>query len=147
MDCLSLCPFLRRHQMSDSTQEILKVSRLSPGFRENFSYASNAFSTVSSPLISTYLQPGELQHMAGGQALVCGIQLILMVFLPPFPSLPFASLTLSSRAAVRQRRRQPENFSGLLWLTAGKPLGLDERPQPAVTRRGSQAHRCTASDR
>ncbi len=113
-------PFLRRHQMSDSTQEILKVSRLSPGFRENFPYASNTFSTVSFPLISTYLQPGELQHMAGGQALVCGIQLILMVFLPPFPSLPFASLTLSSRAAVRQRRRQPENFSLLLWLTAGR---------------------------
>lgn len=48
-------PFQCQHQMSDMTQEILKVSRLSPGFRENFSFTSNTFSTVYSPLISTYL--------------------------------------------------------------------------------------------
>lgn len=51
-----------------------------------------------------------------------------MVFLPPLPSLPFASLTLSSGAAVRQRWRQPENFSHAAVADSREPLGLDERP-------------------
>lgn len=85
--------------------------------------------------------------MAVGQALVCGNTAHLNGIALPFPSLPFASLAPSSRVASQTEMEAARELHIAAVADSRAPLGLDVGPQLPVMQRGSQAHRCPASDR
>lgn len=80
--------------------------------------------------------------MAGGQALVCG-NTARLNGIPPL----FASRTLSSRAVVRQQKKEARELFIASVADSREPLGSDGCPPTPVMQRGSEAHRWAESDR
>lgn len=85
--------------------------------------------------------------MASGQALVCGNTAHLNGVSPPFS---FSSLCFSYPHLQGGCQTETEAARELLIAAVAdsrEPLGLAKRPQSPVMQRGSQARRCTVSDR